>query len=136
MTSLSSRFQCKNWLWKIGVGSWDIDQNVPKSRLPNQTCIFWYILANILGPDAYLLKPIFALKPWPQAGRFEYHEPYKRNKFFFRFRGGCQNQRGQHFQINLISLLKCSQKKCFAYFLCAWPYKGRANTASTLWPGQ
>ena len=60
-----------------------LNQNVPKFMLPNQTCIFWDILANISGPVAYFSKPIFALKPWAQAGHFEYHKPYKRNKFFF-----------------------------------------------------
>ena len=79
-TGLSSRFQRKNRFWKICTGSRDIDQNVPKLRSPNQTCIFWDVLANISGPFAYFSKPIFALKPWAQAGRFEYHEPHKRNK--------------------------------------------------------
>ena len=27
--------------------------------------------------------PIFALKPWIQAGHFEYHEPYNSKKFVF-----------------------------------------------------
>ena len=61
----------------------DINQNVPKFRLPNQTCIFLDVSANISRPLAYFSKQIFALKPWAQAGRFEYHEPYKRNKIFF-----------------------------------------------------
>ena len=30
-----------------------------------------------------LSKLIFALKPWVQAGRFEYHEPYNPKNFFF-----------------------------------------------------
>ena len=40
-------------------------------------------LKNILGSDAYFSKPIFALKLWAQARRFEYHEPHKRNENFF-----------------------------------------------------
>ena len=32
-------------------------------------------------------KPIFALKPWDWAGRFEYHEPYNRNDFFSHYKG-------------------------------------------------
>ena len=44
---------------------------------------FRHIFINILGPDAYFSKPIFALKPSAQAGRFEYNEPYKRKTFFF-----------------------------------------------------
>ena len=34
------------------------------------------------GPGAYFSKPIFALKPWVQVGRFEYHEPYNPKNFF------------------------------------------------------
>ena len=60
----------------------DIKQNVPKIRSPNQTCIILDVLANISGPGAYFSKPIFALKPWVQAGRFEYHEPYNQKNFF------------------------------------------------------
>ena len=43
-----------------------------------------YLFANIWGLGAYIYKPIFVLKPWVQAGRFEYHEPYKVNKKSFR----------------------------------------------------
>ena len=38
---------------------------------------------NIFGLGAYFSKPFFALKPWVQAGRFEYHEPHNLSKFFF-----------------------------------------------------
>ena len=62
-TALSSRFQRKNRFWKMCTGSRDINQNVPKFRSPNQTCIFWEVLANISGLGAYFSKPIFALKP-------------------------------------------------------------------------
>ena len=58
-------------------------QNVSKFRSPNQICKILDILANILGPVAYFSKPIFALKPWAQAGCFEYHKPYKLNEIFF-----------------------------------------------------
>ena len=40
----------------------------------------WHIWLNISGPRAHFSKPIFSLKPWAQAGRFEYHKPYKWNK--------------------------------------------------------
>ena len=73
-TGLSSRFQRKNRFWKICIRSQDIDKNVSEFDLPNQTFIFWDVLVNISGPDADFSKPIFALKPWAQAGRFEYHE--------------------------------------------------------------
>ena len=39
-----------------------------------------YIFANISGE--YFSKPIFALKHWAQAGRFEYHEPYNRKNYY------------------------------------------------------
>ena len=74
-TGLSSRLQQKNRFWKIRTGSRDIKLNVPKSGLPNQTCIFLDVLANISGPVAYFSTPIFALKPWAQAGHFEYYKP-------------------------------------------------------------
>ena len=32
------------------------------------------------GLGAYISNLIFVLKPWVQAGRFEYHKPYKWNK--------------------------------------------------------
>ena len=89
-TVLSSRFQCKNLFWKICIGSQDIKQNVPKFGSPNQTCKFSDVLVNISGPSAYFSIPIFALKPWPQAGCLEYHKPYKRNKFFLSYKGGCR----------------------------------------------
>ena len=44
---------------------------------------FWHFFGDILGLSAYFLKPIFALKPWVLAGRFEYHEPYNPSKFLF-----------------------------------------------------
>ena len=61
--------------------SWDIKQNEPKIRSPNQTCTILDVLVNISGPGAYFLKPIFALKPWVQAGRFEYHKLCNRKNF-------------------------------------------------------
>ena len=30
---------------------------------------------------------VFALKPYVQAGRFEYHEPHNLNNFLFTFKG-------------------------------------------------
>ena len=136
-TGLSSRSQRKNRFWKICTGSQDIKQNVPKSGSPNQTCIFWDVLANISGPVAYFSKPIFALKPWAQAGCFEYHEPYKRNKFFFSYKGGCQYQRGPGPSLPILGLiwffsssLLCwivTRKNAVYISFCAWPYKGRAS---------
>ena len=81
-TGLDSRFQRKNWFWKICTESQDIIKKVSKIGLPNQTSKIWHILADISGLGAYFSKPIFALKPWDWAGRFEYHEPYNRNDIF------------------------------------------------------
>ena len=80
-TSLSSRFQHKTWFLKICSGSRDISNNVSKFRSPNQTFIFLDILANISGPGAYILKPMFTLNPWVQAGLFEYHGPFNHKIF-------------------------------------------------------
>ena len=64
------------------ISDFHLEQSVPKIRSPNQTCIILDVLANISGPGAYFSKPIFALKPWVQAGRFEYHKPHNRKNFF------------------------------------------------------
>ena len=65
----------------------DITKKVSKIGLPNQTSKIWHILADISGLGEYSSKPSFALKPWVQAGRFEYREPHNRNNFFFTFKG-------------------------------------------------
>ena len=80
-TGSISRFQRKNWFWKICPKSWDIVQNVSKICLPNQTSKISHILADISGLCAYFSKPIFSLKPWVWADCFEYHEPYNPNIF-------------------------------------------------------
>ena len=71
-TGLDSRFQRKNRFWKICTESQDIIKKVSKIGLPNQTSKIWHILADISRLGAYFSKPIFALKLWVQAGRFEY----------------------------------------------------------------
>ena len=57
-TNLSLWFQFKNRVWKICNESTDIQQNVPKFRLPNKTFILLNVLVNISGPGAYFSKPI------------------------------------------------------------------------------
>ena len=89
-TGLSSRFQRKNRFWKICTGSREINQYMLKFMSPNQTFIFWDVFGDIFGPSAYFSKPIFALKPWAQAGRFEYHKPSDQKNFFLSYKGGCQ----------------------------------------------
>ena len=90
-TSSISRFQCKNRIWKICTESQDISKKLSKIGFPNQTSKIWHILADISGLGAYFSKPIFALKPWDWAGRFEYHEPYNPNDFFFSLIKGQRN---------------------------------------------
>ena len=86
-TSSDSRFQHKNRFWKICTESWDITQNV--SIFAGLVCKadFWHFFGNTLGLSAYFSKPLFTLKSWVRAGRFEYHEPYNSNIFLFTFKG-------------------------------------------------
>ena len=46
-----------------------------------------HIKLSIKGQGAYFSIPIFGLKPWAQASRFEYNEPYKRETFFWPIKG-------------------------------------------------
>ena len=77
-----SGFQRKNCLWKIRIQSQDITKEVHKIGIPNQTFKIWHILADISGLGADFSKPIFALKSWVPAGRFEYHKLHNTNNFF------------------------------------------------------
>ena len=54
----------------------------PKSAFQTKPAKF-----DISRLNAYFSKPIFALKPWVRAGRFEYHQPYNPNDFFFTYKG-------------------------------------------------
>ena len=90
-TGLSSRFQRSNRFWKICIGSWVIGQNVTKLEGLVWRVRFWHVLTNISGSNAYISKPIASLKPWAQAGRFEYHEPYKQENFFSTGKGVLSN---------------------------------------------
>ena len=51
-----------------------------------------YLFGKISGLGTYL-NLIFALKPWFQAGHFEYHKPYNRKYFFFGLIKGSQNSK-------------------------------------------
>ena len=73
----------QKWVFKKSTESQDIIKKVFKIGLPNQTTKIWHILADISGLNAYFSKPIFAVKPWVRARRFEYHKPYNLNDFFF-----------------------------------------------------
>ena len=82
-TGSISRFQRKNRFWKIRTESQVITKKLSKIGIPNQTIKIWHIFADISGLGAFFSKPIFALKQWDWAGRFEYHEPYNQNNYFF-----------------------------------------------------
>ena len=82
-TGLSSQFEGKTQFWKICTECWDIGQNVRIYGGLVWRPEFWHNFANITGTAANFSKPIFALKPWAQAGHFEYHKPYNQNEIFF-----------------------------------------------------
>ena len=42
---------------------------------------------SISGPDSYFSKPIFALKPWVQAGRFGHQESFNQKNLFRTYKG-------------------------------------------------
>ena len=94
-TGLSSRFQHKNRFWKICTGSWDIKQNVPKIRSPNQTCIILDVLANILGPSEYFSKPILHWNRELKPVDLSTMNPINKMKFFFSYKGVCRFLKSQ-----------------------------------------
>ena len=62
----------------------------PKSAFQTKTSKIWHILADILGLGAYFSNPIFSLKPWVQACRFEYHKPCELNEIVFSYTGSLR----------------------------------------------
>ena len=70
--------------WPTGNrNSLDIGQNVSNFAGLVWKANFVHFFGNILGLGGYFLKLIFALKPWVQAGRFEYHEPHNLGLYKF-----------------------------------------------------
>ena len=63
----------------------DFEKYAPSPKILPKNCPKSSFQTKGLG--AYFSKPIFALKPWAQAGRFEYHEAYNRKNFFFTHKG-------------------------------------------------
>ena len=61
-----------------------ITKKLYKIGIKKKTIKILHFFANISGLSAYFSKPIFALKLRNWAIRFEYHEPYNRNDFFFQ----------------------------------------------------
>ena len=62
-------------------------KNVSKFNFSSKMSKMSYLFANISGPDSYFSKPIFALKPWVQAGRFGYQESFNQKNFFRTYKG-------------------------------------------------
>ena len=82
---LTHDFKAKARFLDICTESQDTGQN-----MSNFAGLVWktdslHVFGNIMRLAAYFLKPISALNSWVWAGRFEYHEPYNPNKFFFTF---------------------------------------------------
>ena len=76
-TVLITRFQCKNRFEKRSNLARDINQ-----KLFSTSGLVWLaksqnIFEDISGQVAPFFKPIFALKPCNQDGRFEYHKSHK-----------------------------------------------------------
>ena len=69
----------------------------------------------------------FALKPWVRVGRFEYHEPYNPNIFFFHL------QRGQSHFVGHFLIRKCprfhflSPDPCLLSILISFSNIGNIN---------
>ena len=82
-TGSDSGFQRINRFCRICTASRDSSQNVSIFAGLVWKADFRHFFDNILDLGAYFSKPIFALKPWVRAGRFEYHEPYNPKKFFW-----------------------------------------------------
>ena len=90
-TGLDSQFQRKKWFSKICTESRDIGKNVSNFAGLVWKADFGHVLADISGLGAHFSKPIFALKPWVQASRFEYHEPHNLSNFFLPLKGSEPN---------------------------------------------
>ena len=73
------RFQCKNRFEKRTTVGRDTCKNVFKHAMPNQTVIPFCFFSIISAQGGLFFKPIFALKPWDQGGRFGYNKRYKRS---------------------------------------------------------
>ena len=73
-TVLNTRFQRKNRFEKRTTLGWDICKNVFRHGKPNQTTNQYWFFLNISAQTGSFFKPIFALKPCVQDGRFEYNK--------------------------------------------------------------
>ena len=89
---------------------------------------FGHLFGNIFGLCAHFSNPIFALKSWLQAGRFEYHEPHNPNNFFSLIRGSepfCQIWLFESRLLFSIYIYKFSdyrqyQFQFFSFFTAPW----------------
>ena len=115
-----------------------------KFSFPNQTSIFLDILANILGTKAYFSKPIFVLRMWAQACRFEYHELNNQNEKKIELYRGLSILKGwkiaaknEKFSFQFLGLLYFSLIESLPFvFLKVWRtllYKGKELTEGEKW---
>ena len=74
------RFQWKNRLEKRTNLAHDISKNVLRLCKPNQTAGRKQFFIDFSSNIGSFYKPIFALKPWNQDGRFDYHKSHKQIK--------------------------------------------------------
>ena len=77
---LNTRIQRKNRFEKQPTLSRDIEEKTILTRGLVWHAMLKNIFANISAQDGSFFKPIFALKPWVQDGRFEYNKRYKLSK--------------------------------------------------------
>ena len=77
-TVLNTRFQRKNRFEKRTTLSRDIEEKAILVRGLVWHAMLKHIFANISAQGGSFFKPIFALKPCVQDGRFEYNKRYKR----------------------------------------------------------
>ena len=79
-TVLNTRFQRKNRFEKRPSLSQDIEEKAILVRGLVWHSMLKHLFANISAQGGSFFKPIFALKPCVQDGRFEYNKRYKRCK--------------------------------------------------------
>ena len=79
-----SRFQRKNRFEKRTNLAQDIFKNVLRLGEPNQTAGWKQFFIDISSNIGSFYKPIFALKPWNQDGRFDYHKSHKQIEIFLQ----------------------------------------------------
>ena len=105
------------YLKRTTVGR-DTCKNVLKHAMPNQTVIPFCFFSIISAQGGLFFKPIFALKPWDQGGRFGYNKRYKRS--FLKSEIFCHEPRKWPKKPKIAGKLELIGKKGFS-FRYLWP---------------